>query len=82
MKRLAQVRIIGIRHADKAMIARLADQGIHAGEIDVILDQHDASGAQFRIERARGIGDDQDRNAALRPSAAMTGRMTAALPLS
>jgi hypothetical protein len=43
----------------------LADQGIHAGIVDVVGDQHDRAGADRRLQRARRVGEDQGFDACL-----------------
>ena len=57
--RLADAGIIGFGQADEAAVARLADQRIGAGEIDVVGDQHHRARRHVRIDRAGGIGEDQ-----------------------
>ena len=59
---LAQARIVGLRHRHEILVALLADQRVHAGEIDVVGDQHDRTRPHVWLERARRVGEDQRLN--------------------
>ena len=55
----AEARVIGAGHADEALVGRLADQRVDAGEVDVVGDQHQFAGTDLGAQRAGGIGEDQ-----------------------
>ncbi len=55
----AQGRIVGVGHRDEAGIARLADQRVHAREIDVVGEQGEAARPHLRPQRPGGVGQQQ-----------------------
>ena len=57
------VGVVGPAHADEAGVGRLAGERREAGEVDVILDQHDGAGRHVVAQRAGRVGEDQRRYA-------------------
>jgi hypothetical protein len=55
----SQCRIIGIGHVDETVGTLFVEQRRHAGEIDVVGQQHEAAGSGFRLEASGSIGEEQ-----------------------
>ena len=55
----AQVGRIAIDHVGEAPVGRLADQGVHAGIVDVVADEHQIARTEALVDRAGGIGQQQ-----------------------
>lgn len=60
---IGQLWIVGGRHVGEARAESFvvdADQGVVAHEVDMVVDEHDITGAVGGIHTAAGVGDDQD----------------------